>query len=408
MASFVPDARSRIVVLLEQRIQWVEHQLSLGPEPPLDIKSKLHKEVSDRVNVLVQQAPVRVKRMVNSAFSSVGWDAQRGAAIVTSISMAKLVGALKELVGTLNNYNLEPVEPTRGELGDIRAAAARLWELDHNRLVPGTDFQLDIQGEKSPSDHRDVADRPLFKFVDQSHLDKPTFKAFLKLLDNYNADEGKAEVVTPEEAAENEFFLNLCMDTAPLQYVHKWLAANRKAPADRESFLRSLNTAWFGLYRRKVPNDSSGFEHVFLGEREEGKVVGLHNWLQIRSEEIAGRLNYKGKIRARRRPPDGFPTEQLMTIQFEWEGVEKFISTSFVGTSPEFEIALYSLCFFSGEQATPVQLGPHKVLVKAFKIDQRGGPFIGSSFPEEMDHDEDDRNKAARVIQKPVISRRGR
>lgn len=29
---------------------------------------------------------------------------------------------------------------------------------------------------------------------------------------------------------------------------------------------------WFSLYRREVQNDSSGFEHVFLGESDGGQV----------------------------------------------------------------------------------------------------------------------------------------
>jgi len=313
---------------------------------------------------------------------------------------------LQTIIEHLNNLSLQPVEVTKDEIADISKAASRLWELDINRLTPGDDYQLDIQGEKNPNDHRDVASRPLFQFVDPKFLEKPTFKAFLALLDNYIADEGVVEQVTEQEKAENDAFLNLILDTSVMQYAHKWLVANKKVPAERDAFLALLNKAWFGLYRRKIPNDSSGFEHVFLGEREAEKVVGLHNWLQLRNEEIAGRLNYKGKIRPRRRVPANYPKDQLITIQFEWEGQEKFISSSFIGTSPEFEMALYSMCFFSGKEESHVAVGPFKVIIKAFTIKQNGGPFIGSAFPEEADPDEDDLNKAARVIQRPFIAKR--
>ena len=54
----------------------------------------------------------------------------------------------------------------------------------------------------------------------------------------------------------------------------------------RDEFIKELDLLWFGLYRRKVDNDSSGFEHVFCGEvrdssgdRQADKVTGLHNWL---------------------------------------------------------------------------------------------------------------------------------
>jgi len=43
-----------------------------------------------------------------------------------------------------------------------------------------------------------------------------------------------------------------------------------------------------------VDNDSSGFEHVFVGEERAGKIMGLHNWVQYYIEEKKGNINYLG------------------------------------------------------------------------------------------------------------------
>ena len=66
-----------------------------------------------------------------------------------------------------------------------------------------------------------MAPDPLFVFVDERALEKPTFKTFIAILDNYIAQTGQSEVVTTEERQENQRFLNFAMDTAVMQYVHK-------------------------------------------------------------------------------------------------------------------------------------------------------------------------------------------
>ena len=58
---------------------------------------------------------------------------------------------------------------------------------------------------------------------------------------------------------------------------------------------------WFDFYKRRVANDSSGFEHVFIGEimrKGESKLVvgGLHNWVNYYYNEQFGNVNYKGFI----------------------------------------------------------------------------------------------------------------
>lgn len=345
MASFITPV-DRLINNLELQLPFIDSHGS----GTFEQVSAYFLQTATNLNKFLQNAPVRIRKIVASQFTAIGYDLIKARPVTRgSITMPHLKVCLVHIIEGLRNLNHAVPEPTTAELADVALGAARLWDLDSNRLIPQENFVLDLQKEKSPSDKRDYADRPLFESVDAGYLERPTFKAFITLLNNYSADEGHAEVVTAEERTENERFLNLCLDTAPMQYAHKWLAAHKKVPADRDGFLTVLYNAWFGLYRRKAANDSSGFEHVFLGERDGDKCVGLHNWVQLRNEEIAGRLNYKGKIRPKRRVPLNYPAEQLVTIQFVWCGVEKFMSTSLVGTSPEFEIALYSICFFFGQ-----------------------------------------------------------
>lgn len=218
-------------------------------------------------------------------------------------------------------------------------ACDRLWDLDHNRLSPGTDYAINVQEGKKVYQEGDFADDPLFRFVDEKVFHKPTYKAFVALLDNYFADTGETEVVTREELDENKKFFTLIMDTAVMQYVHQYLLLTRKtSKSDVKEFVKELDKLWFGLYSRKAKNDSSGFEHVFIGEVKDGtEITGFHNWIRIYMEEKANQFNYMGFIKPKKRglghdyPDDN---EQVISMQFEWRGAKKSVSTSMIGTSP--------------------------------------------------------------------------
>lgn len=104
---------------------------------------------------------------------------------------------------------------------------------------------------------------------------------------------------------------------------------------------------------------------VFVGEVKNGEISGFHNWIQFFLEERAGNVDYRGYIKPRSREStaetnDDDPGElvssafklllyiscllfywlldlscqytEVLTLQFSWNGVEKFVGTSFIGT----------------------------------------------------------------------------
>jgi len=224
------------------------------------------------------------------------------------------------------------MNPTPTELKSLSAACTKLWNLDDNRLVPNEDYEINLQQGKTPYQQGDMAPDNLFKFVDPKALQKKTFKLFIDLLDNYERETGVAETVTREELRENELFINAICETRVMKYAHAWLQGNRKFNGNMEAFKRKLHEMWFGLYSREVANDSSGFEHVFIGEVKDHQVTGFHNWIQMYLEEKAGRLDYLGYIKPKQRGRsvmEPHEYEQLITLQFAWENEVKPVSTRY-------------------------------------------------------------------------------
>ncbi|KAJ3144881.1 hypothetical protein HDU89_007684 [Geranomyces variabilis] len=273
-------------------------------------------------------------------------------------------------------------EPTQEELNNFSAAVAKLWELDGNRLQPGTDFVLNLQQTTKVYGTTDRAPEPLFKNTSPSLFQRfPTYVHFQKLLDNYSAHGGTAEVVTAEEVKEQDAFIAEICKTAPIQYVHKLLVAMQLAPRELAEFGKLIKKIWFELYKREAANDSSAFEHTFTGEIKRGQgVIGFHNWIQFMLEERNGNADYRGWITPRSRRFDTTPeSAHILSFQLAWHGEVKPVSTFFIGTSPEFEIALYTLAFMAGQEDNAVVLEGVELNLKVYRF--QGGKKLGSVFP---------------------------
>jgi poly(U)-specific endoribonuclease len=276
----------------------------------------------------------------------------------------------------------------------IEQAVQHLWDLDVNRATPNVDYVLNVQSGKKPYQKHDGASDPLFTRVDESLFRRPTYSAFCALLDNYIAETGTAENVTDTERQEIWTFLNAIMQTAPMQFCHKYCRANKpdNVPADTEGFLKLLHSTWFELYHRGRGGhaDSSGFEHVFVGEVKNDKVSGFHNWIAVYMEEKKGALDYKGYIKPRgHNEAETNSDDHILTLQFAWNGVEKMVGTSFIGVSPEFEMALYTICFLVGQEDNKVALNTgtdeFDLNIKCYTM---AHDKIGTSYPEALAHND--------------------
>ncbi|KAJ9436098.1 Poly(U)-specific endoribonuclease-like protein [Diplonema papillatum] len=282
---------------------------------------------------------------------------------------------------------------------NIRGAIEWVWDLDDNRLTPGVDFILDLQGYTFYKSKGDFARHPLFKHVDDSvFTDRPTYRTFVALLDNYEREVADAEEETHEERQETQAFLDAVLATRPMQFCAKYLANCHAAPADPAAFRRMLHALWFRGYAstKGGPVDSSGFEHVFVGEEKGSSITGMHNWVQLYREEAKGLLDYNGYISHDRSKPE----DHILTLQFEWTDAEdgsnqtKPMSTSFVGVSPEFEIALYTLAALAPDNDPAIRenRGKREILCSMDELDlelnsivwNRGRTkMIRTAYPEE-------------------------
>jgi hypothetical protein len=55
---------------------------------------------------------------------------------------------------------------------------------------------------------------------------------------------------------------------------------------------------------------------------------------------------------------------------------------SLIGVSPEFEMALYTMCFLNGKEDNIVQLGPYRANIKCYPFGRGQNVKIGSAFPD--------------------------
>lgn len=262
-----------------------------------------------------------------------------------------------------------------------------LWNLDVNRFKPVVDYTLSVQGKAGyvpQGSHtvRDHASSPLFSRVNEEKFRTTnTFSRLIKLLDNYERSTGVAEQVSTDEVSENNLFLDAVLETEVMKRAQRYLVSKGKSNSDRVQFKTQLYNIWFRLYHRDRNGgvDSCGFEHVFVGEtKHTTELIGFHNWVQFYLQEKSRNLDYKGYKSRDLDIPDS--DDHVLNLQFSWHGLVKPVGSAFIGASPEFEMALYTIVFLiNTERSTSVLVNVDQCQLEVVVV--RHGNALGTAYP---------------------------
>jgi poly(U)-specific endoribonuclease len=246
---------------------------------------------------------------------------------------------------------------------EIRVISEQIWNADSNR-INGNDVQYSINGPR------------LFTYVNEARF-VGTYARMIDLFDNYITISGTPEVCDSVCQAEVEAFLDAILQTQPIVLLHNFLYGHGLAGQTLAEFKEELRQYFFMPYTRSGgPLDSSGFEHVFTGEIDDGIVKGFHNWVQAYYAEQANSAQdwVYGPYQAT------CPNE-VQKFGFNWYGYQKSVTSMFMRTSPEVEIALYTLCLTTRiGTSCPVRRNGVDLFMTVW--DMTGLPkTIGSAYP---------------------------
>lgn len=222
-----------------------------------------------------------------------------------------------------------------------------------------------------------------FLSVDEQRLHQvTTVEKMRSLFNNYLMDTSENEHSTALEKNEENDFIEELLKTNVMRTLMQFLQTKLDiVTSDPKTHKELLKLIWFTMYSRGQGKiGSSGFEHVFLAENKNNTIIGLHNWIYMYEMEKAGHLDYKGWIR---KVDLGSSRGAVAKVRFTFDNLNKPVNGVFIGTSPELEIGLYTLCFatFPDKECLVASNG-QEFKIRTYTYRYRGKTVIGSAYPE--------------------------
>ncbi|XP_031637965.1 poly(U)-specific endoribonuclease homolog [Contarinia nasturtii] len=208
------------------------------------------------------------------------------------------------------------------------------------------DITVNLQGRTNQYLTDDNAPKPLFTHVNNTVLSKvPTIVRIRELFKKYDRTQFLIDR-TPNDFVKENNFLNKIIDTPVMQiamnFLHKEGIIQSMDAKDQRQLLKTI---WFKNFprERNVMFASCGFKHVFMKEIvKKNEITGLHNWIYYYDQErdSQNELDYKGYFKSISLGNKA----QILKYRVRYKDVPKPVNTMFIGTLPEFEMALYTVC----------------------------------------------------------------
>ncbi|XP_049877824.1 endoribonuclease CG2145-like [Pectinophora gossypiella] len=263
---------------------------------------------------------------------------------------------------------------------DLLRVSEEMFNADINNAF--NYIQVNLQGKTSPMSKNDEAQSNLLS-VPENVWSGPTIRPFVALFDNYHKNVIRPEFVTPNEETEQTTFINTILATGPIRSLMTFLTSKGLTQLNEyPEQVELLKKIWFTKYARHwtgLCKCSCAFENVFMAELKGNEVLGLHSWLFFAKREQDHKANYLGYINKLDFPGKGMILKQHSVLSETKDAPE---INMFVGTSPELEMALYTLCWMSRPDR-PCRLRfsnvPFTIQTKTIRAENL--PLIDTAYP---------------------------
>jgi len=117
-----------------------------------------------------------------------------------------------------------------------------------------------------------------------------------------------------------------------------------------------------------------------MGEVKNGEISGMHNWVRLYYLESQSnstrKFDYKGFLVKR--------FNIFGALKYSYGAYMKRSGSFFIGTSPEFDCALYTFCFLfrrGGRDTCDFEFDGCPVSITSFDLVQQNRVYIGSMYP---------------------------
>ncbi|KAL1132598.1 hypothetical protein AAG570_010550 [Ranatra chinensis] len=241
----------------------------------------------------------------------------------------------------------------RSDGPDIAEFGEDILDMDTNNV--SNLVNVDLQ-EKSTGENSSPQRRPLLRL--SSEVDRV---ATVRLLKELFRSEGN-------DPSARKRFIDAVVATRVMSHAIDYLRRAGKISGDTTEFKSILDRLWFTGYDRGGRR-SSGFKHVFMAEPGPRSIVnGFHNWVHFAVEQDQNNIEYLGWMNRRIfRNNKG----SVLALRFRWKKMLKNLSTMFLGTSPELEMAVYTVCFLwsgGGDCEVPFERGNSNITIRTIAM----------------------------------------